>query len=308
MKSSQKGIKCGDAFDQYFSRIYGSRWGGIRAALLDNENKIARRNRFFVEEDYATQKYGIGAELGFPKDCFEILESFDLAHFDSPILPFYRMDPASVVAARALQAQPGEQVLDMCAAPGGKSLVIAEDLAGAGECSGLDTSGRLVANEMSAKRRFRLMSVFKRYLPLEVRQMVHIRGVDGSRIGLERKEAFDRILLDAPCSGERGVINKKSELEGWKEKRSKSFAIRQYALLSSAFMALRSGGRIVYSTCSISPYENDGVISKLMQRHVDKFTIARQEIPNSDPTEFGTQFLPDHNGWGPIFFCVINKN
>ena len=295
------------AFDQYFSEVYGERWPLIKEALLHKEVKVARKNLFYSESlENFKSSWGIEDELKNPQNCFSLNDDFDLGKFETQMLPFYRMDPASLFPAKALQAKPGELILDMCAAPGGKTLVVMEDLASAqGE---LDSSGTLVANELSTKRKFRMMSVFKRYLPSDVRRMVKIRGVDGSIIGVERKEVFDRILLDAPCSGERGVINKKSELEKWKPKRSKNFGIRQYALVSSAFMALKPGGRLVYSTCSISPYENDEVIEKLHKRREGEFEVIPTPFPEEgEPTKYGTQFLPDKKGWGPIYYSIIEK-
>lgn len=204
----------------------------------------------------------------------------------------------------------------MCAAPGGKSLILIEAMCGLKpgliKSSPMNLSGCFVANELSAKRRHRLMTVIKRYLPKEVRSLVRVRGEDGSRIGLHEKLSYDKVLLDAPCSGERGLFDKQSEIQQWKEKRSKSFAIRQYALLASAFMALKPGGRLVYSTCSISPYENDGVIEKFIKRQRKKdeanYKIQyHQEAELGEATEHGTQFLPDRQGWGPIYFAVIEK-
>lgn len=303
-----KKIKGEEAFDLYFTEVYGERWHKIKQALLDDDKKIARKNLFFNQKDLETlQLTGLGEACDFLDNCFHIDDSLDLAKLETGMLPFYRMDPASVFPAKALGVRPGETVLDMCAAPGGKSLVLVEDLVAASSGE-LNYDGEFVANELSPKRRHRMMSVFKRYLPKEVRQMVRIRGVDGSRIGLERKEVFERILLDAPCSGERGVMQKKSELEAWKEKRTKSFGIRQYALLASAFMALKPGGRIVYSTCSISPHENDNVIAKLKKRQKGSFEVSFDQSQFGEQTEYGTQFLPDKEGWGPIYYSIINKN
>ncbi|MCJ8275585.1 MAG: RsmB/NOP family class I SAM-dependent RNA methyltransferase, partial [Bdellovibrionales bacterium] len=230
-----------EAFDQYFSEVYGDRWKAIKEALVSHEEKVGRVNAFF--QDSLEQLPGISSPHDKLKSVYNLSDDFDINVFDSILLPVYRMDPASLFPAKALSVQPGETVLDMCAAPGGKSLVLIEALALSG-----DREGVFVANEMSARRRHRMMSVFKRYLPQDVRRMVQIRGVDGAVFGLEKKNHFDRMLLDAPCSGERGVIQKKSELALWKPKRSKSFGIRQYSLLSSAFMALKHGGRLVYST------------------------------------------------------------
>lgn len=294
-----------EAFDEYFSTVYQERWEKIKKSLLLDDLKVARKNLFYPQDSQYEPLPGVGGAHEFLENCYAVEEGFDLSLVESPLLPYYKMDPASVIAARALQVQPGDLVLDMCAAPGGKSLVLMEDLVGTGDW---DTTGRLVANEMSAKRKFRMMSVFKRYLPKEIRSMVTIKGMDGSKIGLNKKNHFDRILLDAPCSGERGVIQKKSDLDLWKEKRSKSFGIRQYSLLSSAFTALKEGGRIVYSTCSISPHENDAVIAKLEKRKSGEFKVIQADpVGPSEETQYGFQFLPDRDGWGPIYYAIIEK-
>lgn len=293
------------AFDAYFSSVYGQRWPAIKQALFQEDLKVARHNQFSPLVEFK----GVGKKHPFLEHCFSVDENFDLSLSDQNLLPYYRMDPASVIAARQLEIAQGQEVLDMCAAPGGKSLILAESLFVAGyQQQQQDLQGLLVVNEMSAKRRYRLMSVVKRYLPKEVRALVKVKGLDGSVFGLRQKQSFDKILLDAPCSGERGVVNKASELQTWTEKRSKSFAIRQYSLLASAFAALKSGGQIVYSTCSISPYENDGVIKKLMKRKSGEFEV--EDLPAlgpSETTEFGRQFLPDQQGWGPIFYSSIRK-
>jgi 5-methylcytosine rRNA methyltransferase NSUN4 len=301
-------MKGEEAFDHFFSNVYSNRWLAIKKALLEDDKKIARLNLFQKNKEEIEKCLGIGDAVKGLKNAYDIDESFDLAKIETTLLPFYRMDPASLFPAIALKVKSSDIVLDMCAAPGGKSLILIEDLVNANSEEPFDLSGSLVANEISPKRRHRMMSVFKRYLPKEVRQIVKIKGMDGSRIGLERKEYFDKILLDAPCSGERGLLHKKVELDLWKEKRSKSFGIRQYSLLASAFMSLKKGGRIVYSTCSISPHENDNVIAKLMKRRKDEFNIIFDQDQFGERTQWGTQFLPDQNGWGPIFYSIIEKH
>jgi 16S rRNA C967 or C1407 C5-methylase (RsmB/RsmF family) len=239
--------------------------------------------------------------------CFSLTERFDLAQENKTLLPYYRMDPASVVAARALKVQPGDRVLDMCAAPGGKTLILLELLFPPG-AEPEETRGEMVANEMSAKRRFRLMSVLKRYVPKELRSKVKVTGKEASIFGRSDQESFDRVLLDAPCSGERGVVQKASDLAMWKEKRSKNFGIRQYALLAGGFDSLRPGGQLIYSTCSLSPHENDQVIAKLYKRKPETFDVeALATPPGFEATEYGFQALPDRQGWGPIYFASIYK-
>ncbi len=304
------------AFDNYFLSVYGDRWLSIKESLATNDKKIARSNLFFEDKSFnplnfpgiIEPNFQLNSIWGGTKNInsFDINQDFDLSQASTSILPFYRMDPASLFPAKALAVENGQTVIDLCAAPGGKSLILIEDLF---RCDlGYDLEGVFIANELSPKRRHRMMTVFKRYLPHEIRKKIFIKSLDASRVGLERKEFYDRILLDAPCSGERGLLHKKEDLAQWKEKRTKSFAIRQYSLLSSAFMALKPGGRIVYSTCSISPHENDGVIAKLHKRRKNEFEVLEGISGFGEKTEFGTLFLPDQGGWGPIFYSVIQKN
>ncbi len=300
-----KALKGEEAFEKYFTQVYGSRWPEIFDALFHKDEKVARQN-LFASLPKNPEQLGVGEAISEWPHCFKILENFDPSLWNQEIKPYYRMDPASLAPAKALDIQRGDQVLDMCAAPGGKTLVLLESLFNPAE--EFDLSGKMVANELSVKRRHRMMSVFKGHLPKEIRQRIEITGVDGSKIGLFKKECFDRILLDAPCSGERGVVQKKTELAEWKEKRSKNFGIRQYSLLASAFSSLKPGGRIVYSTCSISPYENDQVIAKLLKRKEGEVKVLESpEYQKSEKTEYGRQYLPDQEGWGPIYFAVVRK-
>jgi 16S rRNA C967 or C1407 C5-methylase (RsmB/RsmF family) len=126
---------------------------------------------------------------------------------------------------------------------------------------------------------------------------------------LYETEAFDRVLVDAPCSGERHLLANKSELEVWSPARSKNLAVRQYALLASALAVVKRGGRVVYSTCSISPLENDGVVAKLLKKRPGEVRILKPEglSDKTEPTEHGAIVLPDRDGRGPIYFSVIER-
>ena len=108
------------------------------------------------------------------------------------------MDGASILAAQALDPQPGDDILDLCAAPGGKSLMLAEKIAEA---------GTLVANDRSASRRGRLKRVLESYIPNPVRERIRVTGHDATKWCVFETEAYDRILLDAPCSSERHVLH-----------------------------------------------------------------------------------------------------
>lgn len=213
----------------------------------------------------------------------------------------YFLDEASVFAAKSLGVEPGMDVLDMCAAPGGKTLVLAEALQG---------KGSLQANDRSPDRRVRLSHVLENTLPDELRQAVKVTGYDGSRFGMFRRECFDRILLDAPCSSERHVMESEKYLSEWSPKRISRIAVEQGSLLASAVDALRPGGQMIYSTCALTRMENDDVVRKILKKRAGKVRVLEllPQIPGTEKTEFGLHMLPDLcGGRGPIFCARLEK-
>ena len=224
---------------------------------------------------------------------------FETLRFEQSLEPYY-LDSASVFAAKALGVEPGMDVLDMCAAPGGKSLIIASMLQG---------RGSLQCNDRSPERRVRLEHVLENSLPAEWRNIIKVTGYDGVKFGLHKKESFDRILLDAPCSSDRHVLNSPAHLEVWSAKRIKRLSVEQGSLLASAIDALRPGGVLVYGTCALSPLENDGVVSRILKKRPAAQTVEITDIPEgADRTEFGVHILPDKTqGSGPIYCAKIQK-
>jgi 16S rRNA C967 or C1407 C5-methylase (RsmB/RsmF family) len=255
-----------ERFENYFSNVYKERWPAIWQALQQPVKQEIRKNAFFVEGQ----------------------------------TEFYKMDPASILVAQALKVQENDLVLDMCAAPGGKSLILAE---------GLNQTGQLMSNEISKDRRDRLTRVFQDYIPRDQRHNVFVKGLDGNQYGLQMPEHFDKVLCDVPCSGERHLIENATEFKAWTEKRSRNLAIRQFSLLSSGWLACKPGGRIVYSTCSISPLENDEIIKKLKKRRDIEVLRDVDLEKNSfiEQTECGYQILPDTCDFGPMYFAVVLK-
>ena len=253
-------------FEQYYGEIYGTRWPVLREALLKPTNPVSLSDRL--------------------------------------IEPYY-MDKASILAASILPISENCSVLDMCAAPGGKTLSIALRL---------DGKGSLVANDRSAARRSRLHSVIQSCLPEELGSIIKVTGHDSTKWSLYEKEAYDRILLDAPCSSERHVLTDSSALAIWSPNRPKLLAIQQFAMLASALDAAKSGGYILYSTCSICPLENESVIGKLYSKRSGLFEEidmlqAHPELEKlSEKLEHGRIVLPDvQDGSGPLYFCLIRK-
>lgn len=264
-------------FDQYFLKIYKGRWAAIKLALNEKNKQVARKNLFF--------------------------------NVDVGLSETYLMDPASEVVAKALQVQPTDFVLDMCAAPGGKTLILAEDMSFAGSKKWQLPKGELIANEMSEGRRERLTRVLTEHIAKEKRLFIHAKGLDGNQYGLRQPGYYDRVLADVPCSGERHLLENAKELEMWSEKRTKNLSVRQYSLLSAAWLAVKVSGRIVYSTCSISPLENDAVVAKLVKKRAPE--VLRLDFLDRydflETTEFGYQVLPDTCGFGPMYFSVLQK-
>jgi len=247
-------------FHHYFGEIYGERWGALAEALRG-------------EALYET-----------------------LHH---PGCRPYHLDRSSAAAARALGVEPGNRVLDLCAAPGGKSLLLATALQGRGE---------LISNEKSALRRERLRRVIDESLPESLRSVVQVTGHDAERWGLYEKEAYDRILLDAPCSSERHLLAQPKLLKEWSPARSKQLARRQHAMICAAFDALKPGGTLAYCTCALSPAENDGVVGKLFKSRGEAVELLPLEIEETEATQYGRIALPDKTGGaGPLYCALLTK-
>jgi 16S rRNA C967 or C1407 C5-methylase (RsmB/RsmF family) len=269
------------SFQEYFQGIYQERWPALFAALQDPERPFARPSAFSKSRP---EWNGSGA---VPRDV-------------DGLLGYYVMDKASICAAEALCVQKGDSVLDMCAAPGGKSLILAEA-----------NPSELILNELSNTRRERLKKVIQQYIPRADREFIRMTGKDGGLFAKTHPEYFDRILVDAPCSGERHLLENAEELAQWSVKRSQKLAQRQYALLTAALLSCRAGGHVLYSTCSISPLENDAVIDHLLERKGESFKVVEPEFSGKDQAEtlkHGYMFLPDRGYGGPIYLCLLQTH
>ncbi|MGM8530341.1 16S rRNA (cytosine(1407)-C(5))-methyltransferase RsmF [Enterobacter hormaechei] len=171
---------------------------------------------------------------------------------------FYIQEASSMLPVAALFAdgnQP-ERVMDVAAAPGSKTTQIA---------ARMNNRGAILANEFSASR----VKVLHANISRCGIHNVALTHFDGRVFGAALPEAFDAILLDAPCSGE-GVVRKDPDaLKNWSVESNLEIAATQRELIDSAFHALRSGGTLVYSTCTLNCDENEDVCLWLKQRYVD---------------------------------------
>lgn len=287
-----------EKLSEFFQNIYKDRWPALLESLQKKERQVARINSF-SQDDLASKFAG----RNFVKElanCFWLEASQQPERTTEELLDLYIMDPGSVFVAKALDVQPGDRVLDMCAAPGGKSLILAE---------ALKDNGELIANDLSPERRERLKKVFQQYIPRHIRERFWIKGQDGVQFGLKEPGQYDRVLLDAPCSGERHLLENEAALKEWSPRRTEHLASRQYALLAAAFLAVREGGRIVYSTCSISPAENDEVVARLIKKKKGEVQLVKMPSPHPEAeiTDCGYIFMPDRSGFGPLYFAVLEK-
>ncbi|MBR0434833.1 MAG: RsmB/NOP family class I SAM-dependent RNA methyltransferase [Lachnospiraceae bacterium] len=169
---------------------------------------------------------------------------------------FYIQEPSAMMPAFYLEASPHEKVLDLCAAPGGKTTQIAEMM---------ENTGLLISNEIN-KDRARILSENIERMGLKNTVCTNMAPADLSK---KFPEFFDRICVDAPCSGE-GMFRKNDEaIENWSVANVKMCAARQAEILDEADKMLKPGGRMVYSTCTFSKEENEETISAFVRRHTE---------------------------------------
>ena len=219
---------------------------------------------------------------------------------DANASDYYVLNPASLLPILALDPQPGEAIADICAAPGGKSIAIA---------ARMNFQGRLLASDLSGDRIKRVSYNFHR---LQIPQAsdtwnLQLLHASGNLLTQQFSGQFDKVLVDAPCSSEAHVLTDRKELKKWSSSKSSLLAKRQRKLIQSAIKLLRPGGRLVYSTCSISPLENQGVIEFMLK----KFSGQLQYVPWISPVgkalELGLSVLPWETGMGPGYVCVLEK-
>lgn len=191
---------------------------------------------------------------------------------------YYIQEPSAMAVTELLDPKPGEYVLDLCAAPGGKTTHIGDRLRG---------RGLLVSNEIHPAR--------AKILSQNVERMglsnVVVTNEDAQKLVSYFPEFFDRIAVDAPCSGE-GMFRKDENARAeWSQDHVIMCAARQDRILDQAASMLRPGGRLVYSTCTFSPEENEGSIQRFLNRHPE---FAVEELPGD---QVWAGFAPGRPDW-----------
>ena len=204
---------------------------------------------------------------------------------------FYPQEPSAMLPAQALSAKPGEVILDLCAAPGGKACRIGEDLKG---------EGLLVANEINYERSKALLRNIER------------SGITNSVILNENPDNiagrlpgfFDKILIDAPCSGEGMFRRDRSACASYEKYGPATIVPVQKSILNAADICLRDGGEIVYSTCTFCEEEDELMISSFLESHQSYHIIPHPEIKGITHNADGTMRIWPHLNRGDGHFCV----
>ncbi len=365
------GLRGQQGWDATYQKQFGAeRWAKLRTALSERVNQVAVLNSFLSQRNYERAQRELdlvpstiplcykknkvedsnsnvdNEEIRHPEEVqqdewIRLME--EMGNIEKQEHAYW-MDGASAVCALFLDVKPGHKVLDMCAAPGGKSLVLANklfaNLNNEVSSGSKEKKSVLVCNEYSKERYTKLGGVLKSFLP-EKMFPSHIAGRtagEGPFVYTTNQDAscqkgevvfrnlapegYNRILIDAPCSSDRHLVHK-NQLHSWSDKLYKENAERQLMLLTHASRLLKPGGVMVYSTCALAPAENDELIEKFLMK-VAKTTPV-EVVPFSvkeavwlvekginpseviDAGKWGVLLLPDKSKYGPLYICKIRK-
>jgi 16S rRNA (cytosine967-C5)-methyltransferase len=204
----------------------------------------------------------------------------------------YLQDEASQLVAKTVGAADGEQILDLCSAPGGKTTLIAES-----------SNASVVAVDVSERR----LATVATAIELQGLKNVQLILLDGSEKLPFGENTFDRVLVDAPCSGT-GTLRRNPEIR-WRLSIDdiQRLSTQQQRLLISAARVLKPGGRLVYSTCSVEREEDEHVVATFLQTH-RQFNQVRLTSPSELVTETGAlRTWPQHQGTDGFFVAAFEK-
>ena len=200
---------------------------------------------------------------------------------------------ASQLAAYSLQARPGEKVLDLCAAPGGKTLTIGQDMENTGTLISCDAvESRLPLIEKAAAR-----------AGLTNVKVLH----NDASVYREEFAGADRVLCDVPCSG-LGIIAKKPDIRYKTMDGVEQLHGLQAKILATAARYVKQGGRIVYSTCTIDPRENQNIVRAFLEQNADFRLVSPPFVPEGARVEDGMlTLLPGKAGPDGFFIAIMEK-
>ena len=257
-------------FEKKMKAFLGNEWDDFLYSYDNNRFQALRFNTLKVQS--TEERMRILKVLGISSDK-KVSWADEAYYFDENVRPgkhpyhemglYYIQEPSAMSAAALLAPKPGMRVLDLCAAPGGKSTQLA---------TYLGDSGFLVSNEINTQRSRILSQNIER---MGIKNAI-VTNEDSFVLASHFPGFFNAIQVDAPCSGE-GMFRKLPEaIEQWSMENVAICAARQKEILDNAAVMLKPGGVIVYSTCTFSKEENEDVIEYFLERHPD-FTLEEME-------------------------------
>lgn len=257
-------------FEKKMKAFLGDEWDDFLYSYDNNRFQALRFNTLKVQSPEERMRILKTLKISSDKKVSWANEAY---YFDENVRPgkhpyhemglYYIQEPSAMSAAALLAPKPGMRVLDLCAAPGGKSTQLA---------TYLGDSGLLVSNEINTQRSRILSQNIER---MGIKNAI-VTNEDSFVLASHFPGFFNAIQVDAPCSGE-GMFRKLPEaIEQWSMENVAICAARQKEILDNAAVMLKPGGMIVYSTCTFSKEENEDVIEYFLERHTD-FTLEEME-------------------------------
>ncbi|XP_040612865.1 5-methylcytosine rRNA methyltransferase NSUN4 isoform X1 [Mesocricetus auratus] len=332
-------------FDMTYSVQFGDLWPSIRVSLLSEQKYSALVNNFdawdnvsaklehlgakdFVKEAISPQELEPESDLSPPPSlnyspnlrCFTFprgdISRFPPARLGSlGLMDYYLMDAASLLPVLALGLQPGDTVLDLCAAPGGKTLALLQT----GCCR------NLAANDLSTSRTGRLQKVLHSYVPQDIREgnQVRVTSWDGRRWGELEGDTYDRVLVDVPCTTDRHSLHEEENniFQRSRKKERQMLPMLQVQLLAAGLLATKPGGHVVYSTCSLSHLQNEYVVQGAIELLANQYSV---KVQVEDLSHFRKLFMDTFSffpscqvgelvipnlmaNFGPMYFCKMHR-
>ena len=216
------------------------------------KGNVEEIKKLLLEKDYDLEKVTMVENVYFVrnKDKSEISRTDE--YYDGL---FYIQNLSSILPSAILNPKEDEKILDMCAAPGSKTTHLA---------ALMNNKGTIVANDSDQKRISSLNNVLKQFGVTNTKVTME----EGEDIGVLKPNEYDKVLLDAPCSGE-GLIYMRGQkpLRFWGIDKIKRYSFIQKELIESAFLTLKHGNYMIYCTCTLEPEENEGVITYLLNSY-----------------------------------------
>jgi NOL1/NOP2/sun family putative RNA methylase len=263
--------------EKLLSRLKDKGWK-IEQPFKENPEIMIVRGKFADEKNVNNKReVNNDNQLGSSNNKFSLggkelipLEPGELGRSLEHLLGYYYVQEiASMLSVLALQPKPGELVLDLCASPGSKTTQIAAEM---------KNTGTIIANEVSIGRLKILASNTERCGVLNS----ILTKRDGIALCKRLKEngfSFDKILVDAPCSGEGTIRSSPATYQMWNPNTIKVLSRLQKSLLASAIEILKPGGELVYSTCTHAPEENEGVIDFILKEFGKNIGVEKISLP-----------------------------